>query len=109
MSSSLHRLKEGCNSTLGGSLYASIEYKYSQTLGFALEYKHEYGSFLSSPLAVKRDIAVTILLRCMCVRVCMHACVRMSVRICLGHNSYFMHGFQNYLTQFLFLRRSSVV
>ena len=44
--------------------------------------------FLSSPLAVKRDIAVTILLRCMCVRVCMHACVRMSVRICLGHNSY---------------------
>ena len=43
--------------------------------------------FLSSPLAVKRDIAVTILLRCICVRVCMHACVRMSVRICLGHNS----------------------
>ena len=32
--------------------------------------------FLLSPLAVKRDIAVTILLRCMCVRVaCMHACV----------------------------------
>ena len=25
-------------------------------------------SFLSSPLAVKRDIAVTILVRCMCVR-----------------------------------------
>ena len=48
---------------------------------FGLEYKHEYCSFLSSPLAVKRDIAVTILLMCMCVRVCMHACVRMSVRI----------------------------
>ena len=29
--------------------------------------------FLLSPLAVKRDIAVTILLRCMCVHVCMHA------------------------------------
>ena len=55
---------------------------------FALKYKHEYCSFLSSPLAVKRDIAVTILLRCMCVRVCMHACVRMSVRRCLGHNSF---------------------
>ena len=44
--------------------------------------------FLFSPLAVKRDIAVTILLRCMCVRVCMHACLCMSIRICLGHNSY---------------------
>ena len=36
--------------------------------------------FLSSPLAVKRDIAVTIFVRCMCVRP--------SIRICLGHNSY---------------------
>ena len=44
--------------------------------------------FLLSPLAVKRDIAVTILLRCMCMRVCMYACLRMSIRICLGHNSY---------------------
>ena len=44
--------------------------------------------FLLSPLAVKRDIAVTILLRCMCVRVCMHACLCMSIRICLGHTSY---------------------
>ena len=44
--------------------------------------------FLLSPLAVKRDIAVNILLRCMCVRVCMHACLCMSIRICLGHNSY---------------------
>ena len=26
--------------------------------------------FLSSPLAVKRDIAVTIFVRCMCVRAC---------------------------------------
>ena len=59
--------------------------KYSQTLEFALEYKHENCSFLSSPLAVKRDIAVIILLRC----VRMHcARVRASVRICLGHNSY---------------------
>ena len=27
--------------------------------------------FLSSPLAVKRDIAVTIFVRCMCVHLCM--------------------------------------
>ena len=65
-----------------------MEYKFSQTLGFAVEYKHDYCSSLLSPLVVKRDIAVTILLRCMCVRVCMHACLRMSIRICLGHNSY---------------------
>ena len=44
--------------------------------------------FLLSPFAVKQDIAVTILLRCMCVRVCMHACLCMSIRNCLGHNSY---------------------
>ena len=57
-------------------------------LSLAVEYKHEYCSFLLSPLAVKQDIAVTILLRGMCVRVCMHACLRMSIRICLGHYSY---------------------
>ena len=50
-----------------------IEYKYSQTLGFTVEYKHEYCSFLLSPLAVKRDIA--ILLRCIHVRACVHACM----------------------------------
>ena len=61
------------------------EYEYSQTLDFALEYKHEYCSFLMSPLAVKRDIAVTLLLRCMCVH---SARARASVGICLGHNSY---------------------
>ena len=70
------------------------EYKYSQTLGFAVDYKHEYCSFLLSPLAVKRDIAVTILLRCICVRVCMHACLRMSIRICLVITLTFMHGFK---------------
>ena len=37
--------------------------------------------FLSCPLAVKRDIAVTIFLRCISVRAC--------VRIRTGHNSYF--------------------
>ena len=36
------------------------------------------------PACSERDIAVTILLKCMCVLVCM----RVSVRICLGHNSY---------------------
>ena len=34
---------------------------------------------LSDPLAAKRDIAVTILVRCMCVRVCVRACVRACV------------------------------
>ena len=32
--------------------------------------------FLSSSLADNRDIVVTILVRCMCVRQCVHACVR---------------------------------
>ena len=39
---------------------------------------------LSSLLAGKRDIALTILLRCKCLYVCMHV----SVQICPGHNSY---------------------
>ena len=39
-----------------------------------------FETFLSSPLAVKRVIAVTILLRCI------KGCA--SVRICLGHNTY---------------------
>ena len=43
----------------------------------------ELQQFLSSPLAMKRDIAVTILLGGMCVGMC----VRASARICLGHNS----------------------
>ena len=42
------------------------------------------GCFLSSPLAGKRDIVVTILVRCMCVRPCVPA----SVRICPDHNVY---------------------
>ena len=36
------------------------------------------GCFLSSPLAGKRDIVVTILVRCMCVRSYIHAFVRPS-------------------------------
>ena len=82
-----------------------IEYKYIQTLGFAVEYKHEYCSFLLSPLAVKRDIAVTILLRCMCVRVCMHACLRMSTRISLGHNSYIYALISKLFNTFLVLEK----
>ena len=57
--------------------------------------------FLLSLFAIKRDIAVTILLRCMCMHVCMHAC------LCPGFvwvvALTFMHGFQNDLTQLLFL------
>ena len=47
---------------------------------------------------VKQDIAVTILLRCMCVRVggCMCGGVHVCIRICWGHNSYIYDGFQNY-------------
>ena len=41
-------------------------------------------SFLSSPLAGKQDIVVTILVRCMCMR----PCIRASVRICPDHNLY---------------------
>ena len=41
-------------------------------------------SFLSSPLPGKRDIVVTIFVRCMCV----HPCVCVSVRICPDHNLY---------------------
>ena len=37
---------------------------------------------LSSPLAGKQDIVVKILVRCMCVR----PCIRASVRICPDHN-----------------------
>ena len=59
--------------------------------------------FLSRPLAVKRDIAVTILLRCMCV----HVCVRPSGFVqAITH--IFMHGFQNYLTQLSLKRRSAI-
>ena len=47
---------------------------------------------LSSPLAGKREIVVTILVRCMCVRRCVsasvHPCVRASIRICPDHNLY---------------------
>ena len=80
-----------------------MEYKYSQTLGFAVEYKNEYCSFLLTPLAVKLDVAVTILLRCMCVHVCMHACLRMSIRICLGHNSYIYAWISKLFNTFLVL------
>ena len=50
---------------------------------------------------MKRDIPVTILLRCLC----------MPASVCrdlLGYNSTCMDGFQNYLTQLLSLRRSAI-
>ena len=56
-------------------------------------------------LTVKRDIAVTILLRCMCVCVWMCACIRLSGFV-RAITPTFMDGFQNYLTQLLSLRRS---
>ena len=66
-------------------------------LDFALEYTHEYCSFLSSPLAVKRDIAVTILLRYI-LRACVCGCVRPS-RFVQVITPTILHVFQNYLTQ----------
>ena len=107
-----------------------IEYEYSQTLDFALEYKHEYCSFLSSPLAVKRDIAVTFLLSCMCMH-CAWVCA--SVRICAIWNIFlgrlkvkvtleghinelcwaitptYMHGFQNSFAQVFSLKSRSAI
>ena len=56
--------------------------------------------FLSNPLTIKRDIAVTILLRCMCV--CASGFVR-------AITPTFMHGFQNNLTQLMSLRRRSAI
>ena len=43
-----------------------------------------------------------------CVHACMRACVCPSGFV-LVITPTFMRGFQNYLTQFLFLRRSSVI
>ena len=70
-----------------------MEYNYSQTLGLVLEYKHSCYYFAK-----------------VYVRACGHACMRANVRADLsGHSFFIMHGFQSYLTQFLFLRRSSVI
>ena len=52
-------------------------------------------TFLSSPLVVKRDIVVSILL-CISI-VYVRACERACVRPYLSEpSSSFMHGFQNY-------------
>ena len=47
-----------------------------------------FETFLSTPLPGKRDIVVTILVRCMCVHPCIRASVRASVRICPDHYLY---------------------
>ena len=60
--------------------------------------------FLSSPLAGKRDIVVTIFVRCMCV----HASVRPS-RFVRTITCTFMHGFQSNSAQLLSLRSRSAV
>ena len=67
-------------------------------------------SFLSSPLAVKQDIAAAIFVRCMCVCVCVcvSACGRPSGFV-WTITSTFMHGFQNNLAQLLYLRRRSAI
>ena len=63
-------------------------------------------SFLSSPLAGKRDIVVTIFSFGVC------ACIRASVRpseFVRTVTCTIMHGFQNNSTQLLPLRRKNVV
>ena len=68
----------------------------------------KYFVLLSVPLAGKRDIVVTILVRCMCVRPCASASVRPSgfVRTI---TCTIMHGFQNNLAQLLPVRRRSAI
>ena len=61
-------------------------------------------SFLSSWFAVKRDIAVTILLRCICVRACVHP-----YGFVWAITPTFMDGFQNDLTQLLSLMKTSAI
>ena len=48
---------------------------------------------------VKRDLAVTIFVRCMCMRVCMHLS-----GFVWALTSTFMHGFQNNLAHLFSLR-----
>ena len=57
---------------------------FQSCINISLWLAYELIRFLSSPLAGKRDIVVTILVRCMCVRLC----IRASVRICPDHNLY---------------------
>ena len=57
--------------------------------------------FLSSPLTGKRDIVVTILIRCMCVRPCIRASVRGPSGFVRTITCTIMHGFQNNLAQLL--------
>ena len=69
-------------------------------------------NFLSSPLAGKPDIVVTILVWCMCVRLRMRLCVSLSVRpseFVQTTTCMITHGFQDNLAQLLPLRRRSAV
>ena len=59
-----------------------------------------FETFLSSPLAGKRDIVVTILVRCMSVR---------PAKIVRTITFTIMHGFQNNLAQLFPLRRRSAI
>ena len=61
-------------------------------------------SFLSSPLAGKRDIVVTIFVWCMCVCPCVHPSGFVLTITCT-----IMHGFQNNLAQLLPLRRRNAI
>ena len=60
-----------------------------------LFFQQKISEFLSSPLAGKRDIVVTILVWCMCLCLCVHPAI----------TGTFMHGFQNNFAQLLFSRK----
>ena len=64
--------------------------------------------FLSSPLAVKQDITVTIIFS-VYLHACLSSSVRAGIRIFQAITSTFMHGFQNNLEQLLSLRRRSAI
>ena len=78
---------------LNNNVYLIVAYCHKQGQQLCIIY------YLSSPLVGKRDIVVTILVRCMCVRpsgfVWTLPCT-------------IMYGFQNNLAQLLPLRRSAI-
>ena len=55
-------------------------------------------SFIVEPACGERDTVVTISVRCICVRACMHV---LSSRIVRDITCTFVHGFQNNLAQLL--------
>ena len=68
--------------------------------------RNSEGRFLSSVLAEKWDIAITIFVWCMYVHVCVYVCVHVS-RFVQAITSTLTHRFQNNLAQLFSWRSSS--